>query len=51
MSDEGRALEDLISLPSIPREAGRKIAQLEQEFVRVEIEQCTFLIFNFSTEK
>ncbi|CRG87557.1 Putative nucleosome assembly protein C36B7,08c [Talaromyces islandicus] len=39
MSDEGRALEDLVSLPTIPKEAGRKIAQLEHEFARAEIEQ------------
>ncbi|KAH8701939.1 NAP family protein [Talaromyces proteolyticus] len=38
-AEEGRALEDLISLPAIPKEAGRKITQIEQEFVRAEIEQ------------
>lgn len=43
MSDEGRALEDLVSLPTIPKEVGLKIAQLEHEFVRAEIEQCTFI--------
>jgi hypothetical protein len=44
MSNEGRALEDLVSLPTIPKEAGRKIAQLEHEFVRAETEQRTFYL-------
>jgi hypothetical protein len=39
--NESRPLEDRIELPAIPQDAGRKIAQLEQEFIRAEVEQCT----------
>jgi hypothetical protein len=38
--DEAPSLFERITLPSIPKEVGRKISQLEQEFVRAEIEQC-----------
>ncbi|GAM36412.1 hypothetical protein TCE0_018f05484 [Talaromyces pinophilus] len=37
--DEAPSLFERITLPSIPKEVGRKISQLEQEFVRAEIEQ------------
>ncbi|EED17731.1 NAP family protein [Talaromyces stipitatus ATCC 10500] len=37
--DEAPSLWERISLPSIPKEVGRKISQLEQEFVRAELEQ------------
>jgi hypothetical protein len=37
--DEAPSLFERISFPVIPKDAGRKIAQLEQEFVRAEIEQ------------
>lgn len=38
-SKEALSLFERIELPSIPKEAGRKIAQLEQEFIRAEVEQ------------
>ncbi|KAJ9266050.1 hypothetical protein DTO212C5_6489 [Paecilomyces variotii] len=38
-SKEARSLFERIEFPSIPKEAGRKIAQLEQEFIRAEVEQ------------
>ncbi|KAL1970732.1 hypothetical protein VTN77DRAFT_2566 [Rasamsonia byssochlamydoides] len=37
--NEGKSLFERIEAPSIPKEAGRKIAQLEQEFIRAEVEQ------------
>jgi hypothetical protein len=45
---ESRPLEERIELPAIPQDAGRKIAQLEQEFIRAEVEQCTIFIPEFS---
>lgn len=42
--EEVPSLFDRISLPVIPKEAGRKIAQLEKEFVRKEVEQCTLSV-------
>ena len=45
-SKEARSLFERIEFPSIPKEAGRKIAQLEQEFIRAEVEQRKwFLLF------
>jgi hypothetical protein len=41
-SNEGKSLFDRIEFPSIPKGAGRKIAQLEQEFIRAEVEQCKY---------
>ncbi|GAD91823.1 hypothetical protein PVAR5_0403 [Paecilomyces variotii No. 5] len=38
-SKELQSLFERIEFPSIPKEAGRKIAQLEQEFIRAEVEQ------------
>lgn len=47
-SKEARSLFERIEFPSIPKEAGRKIAQLEQEFIRAEVEQRKwFLLFFF----
>lgn len=42
-TDEVPSLFERITVPSIPKEAGRKLAQLEQEFIRAEIEQCELL--------
>lgn len=40
-NEEVPSLFERITFPSIPKEAARKISQLEQEFVRAELEQCT----------
>lgn len=42
-SNEGKSLfERIEEAPSIPKEAARKIAQLEREFVRAEVEQSMY---------
>lgn len=43
--DEAPSLFERITHPSIPKEVGRKISQLEQEFVQAEIEQCALPSF------
>ena len=44
--DEAPSLFERITLPSIPKEVGRKISQLEQEFVRAEIEQRVSFLYH-----
>ena len=49
--DEAPSLFERITLPSIPKEVGRKISQLEQEFVRAEIEQCALPFFDYTIDR
>lgn len=42
MADQGKSLEERIEFPSIPKEAAKKIARLEEEFTRTEVDQCLF---------
>lgn len=39
---EDQSLLERVEVPSIPREAAKKIAILEEEFIRAEVEQCRF---------
>ncbi|RJE19417.1 NAP family [Aspergillus sclerotialis] len=39
MADQGKSLEERIEFPSIPKEAAKKIARLEEEFTRTEVDQ------------
>lgn len=39
-ADEAPTLFERVTNPSIPKGVGRQISQLEQEFVRADIEQC-----------
>lgn len=49
--DEAPSLFERITLPSIPKEVGRKISQLEQEFMRAEIEQCALPFFDYTINR
>lgn len=42
MAEQGKSLEDRIEMPSIGPELGKKIARIEEEFTRAEVEQCEF---------
>lgn len=48
--DEAPSLFERITLPSISKEVGRKISQLEQEFVRAEVEQCASPFYYFAID-
>jgi hypothetical protein len=48
--DEAPSLFERITLPSISKEVGRKISQLEQEFVRAEVEQCALPLYCFAID-
>lgn len=39
---EGKSLSERIGTPSISKDATKKIALLEQEFISAEVEQCKF---------
>lgn len=46
-----QSLLDRVEMPSIPEAAMKKIAVLEEQFARAEVEQCMFLlIFYFVME-
>ena len=46
-----QSLLDRVEMPSIPEAAMKKIAVLEEQFARAEVEQCMFLlVFYFVTE-
>lgn len=41
---EGKSLSERIETPSISKDAAKKIALLEQEFISADVEQCMFFI-------
>ena len=41
MPEDQQSLLDRVEVPSIPREVGQKIARVEEEFTRAEVEQRT----------
>lgn len=38
---EAKSLGERVEVPGLSKDAAKKIAHLEQEFVRAEVEQCT----------
>lgn len=44
MSGEDKSLLERIELPSIPREAATKMARVQEEFERAELEQCKYYV-------
>lgn len=42
MSGKDQSLLERIELPSIPREAASKMARVQEEFERAEVEQCKY---------
>lgn len=42
MSGPDQSLLERIELPSIPREAATKMARVQEEFERAELEQCEY---------
>lgn len=44
---EDVSLEDRVEFPTIPKVARTKIAHLQEQFVRAEVEQCEFHLFFF----
>ena len=45
MADQGKTLEERIEFPSIPKDAAKKIARVEEEFTRAEVDQCLFTLY------
>lgn len=43
---EGKSLSERIETPSISKDAAKKIALLEQEFISADVEQCMFMFFS-----
>lgn len=39
MADQGKSLEERIEMPTIPKNAAVKIARIEEELTRAEVEQ------------
>lgn len=42
MSGQDQSLLERIELPSIPREAATKMARVQEEFERADLEQCEY---------
>lgn len=42
MSAEDKSLLERVEFPAIPKDAAKKIAHLQEEFLRVEVEQRMF---------
>lgn len=42
MSAEDQSLLERVEMPNIPKDAQKKIAYLQEEFIRAEVEQRTF---------
>ena len=45
MAEEQKSLAERIEVPDIPKAAAKKIALLEQQFLRAEVEQCLSSFF------
>lgn len=45
MSGEDKSLLERVEFPTIPKDAAKKIAHLQEEFLRAEVEQRTFFLY------
>lgn len=42
---EDQSLLERVEFPTIPKDAAKKIAHLQEEFIRAEVEQCKSFFF------
>lgn len=47
---EDLTLADRVEFPTIPKSARNKIANLQEQFIRAEVEQCKFQLFSFGLQ-